>query len=458
MTDHTPAAQAAMQTALTDAERNAVFDAWLSNQGEFRNYSALMEAIESAVLFKLRAPVATTTDRAMLQSVLQDLENSDSVCPRCGHSDSCADMDVVYMIRDHLKAQVRAPVADERAIHPEIQAVLAMLDVPVLGYLGSHSGKLLKSADMADRFESAIPLVSESAHRAACEKIIGSRASTPVADERADDTLTQVYDRFGIGILARNPSTLMACLGNVIRRANCLSQVEQVLSVPTPPEPDDEGIWGEESLLRWGADEKGYAEHFKAALAEWSRRAALASAPVAGEARKPVAVTDLQGDVHWKHGRKPGIALYAAPQASEAVPNLPRGWQLALNLAIDAIENAAPAGQDWPVNWPVILHGLKELRDSLAQPQASEAAAELPAPVNGEARAWSFAAPGPVAAEVRVQQLEAARIAYAREFPPDENGDPDVGNIHANIRKLKSQLAALSAQPGAQRTGGSDAE
>ncbi|MBD9433210.1 hypothetical protein IB257_25005 [Achromobacter sp. ACM03] len=52
---------------------------------------------------------------------------------------------------------------------------------------------------------------------------------------------------------------------------------------------------------------------------------------------------------------------------------------------------------------------------------------------------------------VRVQQLEAARIAYAREFPPDENGDPDVGSIHANIRKLKSQVAALSAQPGAQK-------
>lgn len=64
-------------------------------------------------LSKLRAPVATTTDRAMLQSVLQDLENSDSVCPRCGHSDSCADMDVAYMIRDHLKAEVHAPVAGE---------------------------------------------------------------------------------------------------------------------------------------------------------------------------------------------------------------------------------------------------------------------------------------------------------------------------------------------------------
>ncbi|CAB3870902.1 hypothetical protein [Achromobacter deleyi] len=61
------------------------------------------------------APEAPTTDRAMLQSVLQDLEKSESVCPRCGHSDSCADMDVAYMIRDHLKGDASAHVADERA-------------------------------------------------------------------------------------------------------------------------------------------------------------------------------------------------------------------------------------------------------------------------------------------------------------------------------------------------------
>ncbi|WP_238877090.1 hypothetical protein [Achromobacter xylosoxidans] len=59
------------------------------------------------------APVAPTTDRAMLQSVLQDLEKSESVCPRCGHSDSCADMDVAHMIRDHLKGEASAPVAGE---------------------------------------------------------------------------------------------------------------------------------------------------------------------------------------------------------------------------------------------------------------------------------------------------------------------------------------------------------
>lgn len=41
----------------------------------------------------------------------------------------------------------------------------------------------------------------------------------------------------------------------------------------------------------------------------------------------------------------------------------------------------------------------------------------------------------------RVSELEAARIAYASEFPLTKDGDPDVGIIHQNIRALK--VAAL---------------
>jgi hypothetical protein len=37
----------------------------------------------------------------------------------------------------------------------------------------------------------------------------------------------------------------------------------------------------------------------------------------------------------------------------------------------------------------------------------------------------------------RIAELEAARIAYASEFPPDAEGLPDVGSIHANIRAMK---------------------
>ncbi|MFY1885148.1 hypothetical protein ACOTCJ_25915 [Achromobacter xylosoxidans] len=73
---------------------------------------ARIDAIK-ALLSKLRAPVAESTDRSMLQSVLQDLEKSESVCPRCGYGDSCADMDVAHMIRDHLKGDASAPVAGE---------------------------------------------------------------------------------------------------------------------------------------------------------------------------------------------------------------------------------------------------------------------------------------------------------------------------------------------------------
>lgn len=42
-----------------------------------------------------------------------------------------------------------------------------------------------------------------------------------------------------------------------------------------------------------------------------------------------------------------------------------------------------------------------------------------------------------VEAEERVASLEAARLAYASEFPPNSNGESDVGSIHENIRKLK---------------------
>lgn len=35
-------------------------------------------------------------------------------------------------------------------------------------------------------------------------------------------------------------------------------------------------------------------------------------------------------------------------------------------------------------------------------------------------------------------ELKAARLAYASEFPRDVNGELDTGNIHRNIRDLKA--------------------
>jgi len=42
----------------------------------------------------------------------------------------------------------------------------------------------------------------------------------------------------------------------------------------------------------------------------------------------------------------------------------------------------------------------------------------------------------------KIDSLEAARIAYASEFPLTPDGEPDVGSIHANIRKLKKAASA----------------
>lgn len=59
------------------------------------------------------------------------------------------------------------------------------------------------------------------------------------------------------------------------------------------------------------------------------------------------------------------------------------------------------------------------------------------------AAAWNLRVPD--ARDARIAELEAARIAYASEFPLNADGDYDVGNIHANIRKLKAELVALKA-------------
>ncbi|TLX52769.1 hypothetical protein DN824_21920 [Stutzerimonas nosocomialis] len=39
--------------------------------------------------------------------------------------------------------------------------------------------------------------------------------------------------------------------------------------------------------------------------------------------------------------------------------------------------------------------------------------------------------------------LAAARMAYASEFEPDGNGEPDIGRVHSNIRELKAERDRL---------------
>ena len=79
---------------------------------------------------------------------------------------------------DTLDAQLDAIGAnaggESAAIRPDIQAVLAMLDVPVIARMSSHEGKLLKPGQEPPAFESAVPLVREWDHRRACETIIAA--------------------------------------------------------------------------------------------------------------------------------------------------------------------------------------------------------------------------------------------------------------------------------------------
>ena len=42
--------------------------------------------------------------------------------------------------------------------------------------------------------------------------------------------------------------------------------------------------------------------------------------------------------------------------------------------------------------------------------------------------------------------LRSARIAYANEFPLNADGEPDVGNIHANIRAMKERIRELEEE------------
>ena len=58
----------------------------------------------------------------------------------------------------------------------------------------------------------------------------------------------------------------------------------------------------------------------------------------------------------------------------------------------------------------------------------------------------STAADAIEALQSRIGGLCAARIAYASEFPPDAEGLPDTGSIHANIRAMKARVAELESR------------
>ena len=92
--------------------------------------------------------------------------------------------------------------------------------------------------------------------------------SVGCSGETAEAQLAAIYDAFRIGRAAREFHTLQMCLSNVLRRSECLSAIERTFfMVPTPPEEEDDGVWGEECFLNWGSDPAEYVEQFRAGLA-----------------------------------------------------------------------------------------------------------------------------------------------------------------------------------------------
>ena len=158
--------------------------------------------------------------------------------------------------------------------------------------------------------------------------------------------------------------------------------------------------------------------------------APVASAPVAGEAR-PVAVTDHQGNVHWRHGRKAGIALYAAPQAStisgEAV-----AWEIP-NPHLGSELTSHKARADEARRLGLTVHELFRH----AAPQASEA-------VDVEE---AFAGVDRLVA-VRDAALEEAAV-FLESKKPGTTIALVVQAFADEVRSLKTS-AALSAQPAAE--------
>lgn len=94
----------------------------------------------------------------------------------------------------------------------------------------------------------------------------------PLVTQGDSATLQKVYDVFGTGALARTPSTLLTCLGNVKRFSDYLHAIErEFFMVPGEPseEPEDAGCEPDDDCLvnRWGAPStEHYVEQFRTAL------------------------------------------------------------------------------------------------------------------------------------------------------------------------------------------------
>lgn len=386
MTTQNNAAQA--QTVLTDAEIREIQGTHLvtisSRDALIASVIVAGRAIEAAVLSKLRAPVAD--ERAAFEWWASDEGEYPASVERDGNGNyKLAQIQAHWDAWQARAALASAPVADGRS---------PKFPVPY----PKHEDI---TEDMRDGFERLY------------------------AEEAKKD----------YGLLNRNSAG--AYMRIVIEKDWIFYQrawADALASAPTPDERTDDTmtLLGKYKALciEIGRGDSYHLGRIDAAIA------ALASAPVAGE---QIIAWDVQDT---GLGRR--YTTYN-PKIAEDLMNLgedvrPLVYASALPPANAAPRASAPvAGEARPTDRQEALR-ITELPD-VDEALATFCSDGTQDNAVGLVLAILSAAPQASAEDVRIRGVEAARFAYASEFAPDENGDPDVGSIHANIRKLKAELA-----------------
>jgi hypothetical protein len=133
-------------------------------------------------------------------------------------------------------------------------------------------------------------------------------------------TLQKVYDVFGTGQLARTPSTLLTCLGNMKRFSDYLHAVErEFLMVPGESSDEDEGGGPDDDCLVncWGAPStESYVEQFREALATLGERNPAAQA-IANAGRVAHLYNSGAGILAWIEQERKSLAASAEAGGKE---------------------------------------------------------------------------------------------------------------------------------------------
>lgn len=399
MTDHTTAAHAAMQESerVTAADEYFKARTWIMDTNDNRRIFEAGFDRAYALLSKLRAPVASA-------EVMDALNWVDDFIARCNRDDrgSCESVNVLR------RALASAPVADERQPSGNAGELPDAVRVP-LDSLHADAGYLVGRA------------LDHSLSRAEVVSVIRSRIDAA---------------RAAIAALASAP------VAKTVTKQDALNRFD---------------------FLEGAVDQQTYEQIADAALD------LCASAPVA----VPAECTNKLVSAHYRRGwnacRAEILRSESAPVAGEAMTDLIEDLSdLASDMAYEANQEM---DQEKATRAALIERGERALRRIAdAAPQASKPH-EVAALVS---RLWNIAEKYHGTQQLRdrisheiLPLLDLQASEAVRDAALDELGRRVVNravagclmvrDIQAIVADLKAQSTALSAQPGAQKKGGSDA-